>query len=348
MRRPFASFAAPVSSLAALALAVFAGRSLAQRATTAGALAPEPASTCPHASDSAGSHHSSMQDWSDGRSGRTRRWRVSWSEGDCSVDLRANGELAFTPDLSDVRSISPGGYLEIEERDGSHVRRYEAMPSDRGIERRWSVDGQTRPFDPDAARWLAAMLIELDRHTAFAAPMRVSHLLAVGGVDAVLDEIEHVTGDYARRVYYTTLLDSARLNEQDANRAMQQAGREIGSDYELASVLVALGKRGLVTAKTSEAYVGATATLESDYEHRRALTALFEVRELPPAIVEAMLRSALRIASAYERAELLVGVASRYALDDSLRSRYVQAANGISSDYERRRALSALLEHSTM
>jgi len=53
-----------------------------------------------------------------------------------------------------------------------------------------------------------------------------------------------------------------------------QAGREIRSDYELASLLKAVAKRGLPDEATRLTYAEACKTIESDYEARHALQAL--------------------------------------------------------------------------
>ncbi|HUF30729.1 MAG TPA: hypothetical protein VMM77_08665, partial [Gemmatimonadaceae bacterium] len=34
-----------------------------------------------------------------------KRWRISWSNDRCSIDMRAEGKFEFEPDLSDVKSM---------------------------------------------------------------------------------------------------------------------------------------------------------------------------------------------------------------------------------------------------
>ena len=282
----------------------------------------------------------------DATTGNDREWKVSITTGGgCSLDLHSRGELTFARDLGDVERITPHGYLELTERDGDLVRRFEAHPlADGTLERTWTVSGERRPFDADARRRLAAMLVALDRHTGFAAPIRVPALLRDGGVDAVLREITRMSGDYARRVYFVTLLDSARIGENDAARIMHQAGTEIDSDYELATLLITMGERDLVTARTAPAYVEATRSLQSDYEHRRALAAVLEHPTLAAPVAGAILRSASTIGSDYEMASLLVGMSRAHLIADSLREPFFAAVKHIGSDYEHRRVLTALLD----
>jgi hypothetical protein len=323
-------YARIVTPLGILLVATFANTARAQ-SSTKGSLCPS-------------TEHSSMNILSSSDDQR-RTWHVSWSTDDCSVDLRARGDFTFAPDLSDIASLSPGGYLEIVERNGDHMHRFEASRTGNGnIDRKWTVDGSTRPFDAEAQRWLGGMLEDIEHHTAFAAPQRVSALLAKGGVNAVLDEIENMEGDYARRVYFSTLLDSARLNEGDVRRVLQQSGKEISSDYELASLLVALGKHRLVTSGVADAYVTAANSLQSDYEHRRALTPLLEISNLQPAVVTAMFKSAQSIKSDYELASFLVDAANRGLVNDNTRDDYFTAAQSIESDYEYHRAMKQLLD----
>ncbi|MEJ7809472.1 MAG: hypothetical protein WKG32_03560 [Gemmatimonadaceae bacterium] len=330
------------SILAAIGLASLTGGSAAA-AQSAGAARSDLAGTCRDARESHGpgrtSSHTSIND-----SRRDEaRWTVSFSSGACSLEVRARGELRFNRDVTDLESVASGGYFEIETDDGDLRRRLEVRPEGGGLERLYYVNGRSRDFDAEGRAWLAVALVELDRRTAFAAKWRVPRILEARGVDGVLDEISRMTADYARRIYFTTLLDSARLDPAAVRRALTQVGRELGSDYERAELLIAFAKRTTLDDAARLAYTEAADGISSDYEHRRALSALLETGTPNRATVDAVLRSATRIGSDYELATLLIAVTSRDLVDDATRAAYFGAVATVDSDYEQRRALSALL-----
>ena len=53
----------------------------------------------------------------------SKRWRVLWSEGDCSYEIEARGEIKYNRDVTDVESISSGGSFVIEQHLGDDTRR---------------------------------------------------------------------------------------------------------------------------------------------------------------------------------------------------------------------------------
>src|SRR5262249_2757086 len=150
----------------------------------------------------------------------------------------------------------------------------------------------------------------------FAVEQRVPMLLEKGGVDAVLQEADRMESDYARRAYYQQLIASRRLDSRQVERIIDQAGRTIDSDYELAELLISAAKLEGFDARSHRAFVNAVGTLDSDYEQRRALTALLSRESLSSDVVSALLKTTANIESDYELAELLIAVSKRYAIND--------------------------------
>lgn len=310
-----------------------------------------------------------------------RKLTVTWTGDDCSVELRAEG-ATFDPELSGgVTSIAADGYVDFSVRQGGTVRRLQLRPAaGAGLQRTWTVNGRELAYGPEAASWLASLLLALERRTAFAVETRVPRLLARGGPDAVLNEISQMGSDYARSAYFHKLLDSAPLDEPTLRRIVAQAGAEIASDYELARVLstvagdgpqagasaqpppsgnslpqprrLAGGRPGpmhptdfpLASAENQAAFLAALDHLKSDYEHARVLMILIERRDLSPSLAATALRSASRLHSDYELGRVLVALAqSRLVREPAVQRAYLDAAANLKSDYERSRALQALL-----
>lgn len=271
-------------------------------------------------------------------------WRAHVSAGDCDLTVRAIGKVRFESDFSDVQGVPPGGSFILTESDAVTTRRIEIRSDDAGrLTRKFTVDGVERPWDDEGRRWLATVLIALERRTALMADVRVPALYQRGGVDAVLKEIALLSSDHARRMYFDAWFKTTpTLNESETRRALEIAGT-MESDFEVAQTLIALAKAGKVGASPS-AYVQAARGIESDFEVRRALTALLKVTTPDPEAMTLLLTVANDIDSDFELAQLLIEVSERGLASSASRDQYFKAVGTIESDFERRRVLTAILK----
>lgn len=274
-------------------------------------------------------------------SGR-KTWRISWNSGSCSIDMVSRGDIRLKRDLTDIESLSRGGYFELTHRmDGVH-RRYEVDNATGALEKHYYVDRKEQELDAEGRRWIATMILELERHTGFAAEWRVSDLLKSGGVNAVLREVEQLTSDHVQSKYLTVLVDSAKLNDAEVRSIMKVASTTISSDHSLAQMLIALGKRGLVTAAVAADYVAATSTIQSSHDKRRTLQSVLLLDNLQAGTVVQLLNAASTISSDHDRAELLIATGKKGFPGGEAREAYLGAASGIRSDHDKRRVLSRL------
>jgi hypothetical protein len=267
---------------------------------------------------------------------------VRWRRGDCEIRIDARGDFAVKPDLSGFVGVEDGGWIDVQERDGDVERRVRIVGTGRDLEYRWTVDGRNG-FDVNRERWLADILVALERRTAMFAKWRVPELVKNGGPNAVLDETDRMASDYARRTYFSHLLNIARLPDPTLERMLRQT-ELMSSDYERAEVLRAVSsKQGPVSDRAARAMIAVAQRMSSDYEKRRALAAGLESVSTLEART-ALFSAAATMSSSYELAEFLIA-AQRRSLVDSLSSdSYFRAVGKLSSDYERRRTLSALMK----
>lgn len=288
-----------------------------------------------------GGKSSSHQNWT-GSDENRRSTTVRWRRGDCEIRIDARGDFGVKPDLSGFVGVEDGGWVEIEERDGDVERRVRVVGLGRDLEYRWSIDGRNG-FDVNRERWLADILLALERRTAMFAKQRVPELYRSGGGSAVLDETGRMEADYARKSYYAILLGLGRLDDAELERMLRQT-ELMSSDYERAEVLRAVaGKQSPITDRTARAMIAVAQRMSSDYEKRRALSAGLESVSTAQSKA-AFFTAASTMSSSYELAELLIA-AQRRSLVDSLSSEaYFRAVGRLSSDYERRRTLSALMK----
>jgi hypothetical protein len=271
-----------------------------------------------------------------------RSTTVRWRRGDCEIRIDARGDFGVKPDLTGFVGVEDGGWIDVQERDGDIERRVRIVGVGRDLEYRWTVDGRNG-FDVNRERWLADILVALERRTAMFAKWRVPELVKNGGPNAVLDETDRMASDYARRTYFTHLLTLKRLEDPPLERMLRQT-ELMASDYERAEVLRAVsGKQGPVSDRAARAMISVAQRMSSDYEKRRALSAGLESVSTLEART-ALFSAAATMSSSYELAEFLIA-AQRRSLVDSLSSdSYFRAVGKLSSDYERRRTLSALMK----
>ena len=112
------------------------------------------------------------------------------------------------------------------------------------------------------------MLPRFIRQTGIAAPARVARILKSRGTAGVLAEISLIEGSWGKKVYFQELLKTP-LDAATTRQVLVQAGREIDSDFELASLLIDGADTLLIDEATRQAYFDAARTIESDFEVRR-------------------------------------------------------------------------------
>ncbi|HET6974367.1 MAG TPA: hypothetical protein VFH96_10105 [Pyrinomonadaceae bacterium] len=307
-----------------------------------------------------------------------------WEYTDTDVGLKrrfeTRGKLEFTDDYTDIKSVSDGGWVIIEEHRDSQSYRYEVRRDASGqLQRLFYVNGAAKPIDASAKAWLAKFVLDAVRQGAFDAEKRVKTILGQRGVTGVLAEIDQIQGDWARRIYYEQLLKQANLDGGALRDVLRQMARNISSDYEQAQLLTAVApmltgreaalqpffdavatiksdyERGrvlkaIMKQETNSSAVlvlvaSSTKTISSDYERRGVLSALVKARNQSEEVLRLLLDSAAAMSSDYEKATLLMEVSNAYTGDTRLKGLFLKAVETIKSDYERGRVLSALLKN---
>jgi beta-lactamase regulating signal transducer with metallopeptidase domain len=300
-------------------------------------------------------------------------WHMQWSDGSSRFDVRLHGTIAFSDDLTDVTSLSDGGSLTMRDWSSVIPHTIEIRSSGGTITRRYYVGGLTRPWDDEARRRLAEQLPLLVRRSGLGAASRVRSIFARKGVPGVIEEIDLLGGDYARRLYFVALIDIAQLDAATALPVLWKVGQRMTSDYDRAQVLQHLARQVTLDQRASQAYLQAMASMKSDYERRRALTALFASAgaaaqgdavvsaidamtssydkrmvladvisrgSLTPDMKRGVLAAATGVRSDYDCSQILLAYVGKYGVEPAVRDPFFAAVAKISSDYERRRVLS--------
>ena len=268
----------------------------------------------------------------------------TWSNNGDRLEVSYRGKFEFTDDDSDIRALSPGGYLKIS--DGKWLGRHsvEIRERDGRLEHLYYVNASSRPYEPEGRLWLQQNLPRLIRNTGFGAEARVARMLKSGGPGQVLGEITHVESTYAKGIYFRQLFKQATLTPDQYRQAMTQAGREMkGSSYELAQLLIAVADQLPADDASRAAYYQAASGISSDYEMRRVHSAMLKRGPVSPSILSGILQSARTINSDYERSELLRQIVMQQDIDGANRTAFFGLVGAMSSDYERHRVLSAAI-----
>ena len=271
----------------------------------------------------------------------------TWSNNGERLQVSYSGTFEFSDDDTDIRQVSPGGYLKIS--DGAWFGRHSVEIRERGgqLERRYYVNGSERPFDPEGRAWLRENLPRFVRNTGIGAPARVARLLKSGGASAVTAEISRIDGTYVKGIYFRELFKQATLTPDQYRQAMAQASREMaGSDYELASMLISIADRLPNDEASRDAYFTAAAGLSSDYELRRVYSTMLKRGPVSPETLAGILAHSATLDSDYELSELLRQIVAQQSIDDENRAAFFRTVATIGSDYERHRVLKAVIDRS--
>src|SRR5260370_37758559 len=102
---------------------------------------------------------------------------------------------------------------------------------------------------------------------------------------------------------------------------MTQASHEMrGSDYELASLLIAIADRLPNDEASRDAYFTAASGISSDYELRRVYSTMLKRGPVSPQTLAGILAHSTTIHSAYEQSELLRQIVGQQPRDDWYRA----------------------------
>ena len=275
------------------------------------------------------------------------RSTTRWEHTDDGLKRRfeVRGKAEFNDDYTDIKSVTEGGWVIIEEHSGSQSYRYEVRRSVAGeLTRAFFVNGKAQELDATGRAWLAKLVLDAVRQGGYDAEKRVQRILAAKGVPGVLAEIDQISGDYAKRRYYEVLIKEANLDANALRDVLKQVARDISSDYEQAQLLLGVAPKLTGKEQAIQPFFDAVATIKSDYEHGRVLKALLKQETPSRAVLVLVASSTKDISSDYEKAGVLKGVAAVFLDDPQLRETFFQTIASIDSDYERRGVLTALVK----
>lgn len=265
-----------------------------------------------------------------------------------ATSLSYEGQITFTEDERDIKSISPGGYFRYSKTTFGNKREIFIQSGQDGtLHRKYFVGRSEEPYEPAGRQWLQEMLPEIIANTGLGAEDRIRRFYAKGGVQGVLTEIARIDNDHAQTTYYSRLLVLPALKDQDLRGVLAHLNRHLDSDHEKSKLLRQVAPRFLQTPRNTQEYLAAVSGLSSDYEKAKVLTYVLVTPAINQANCEQVIPAVAGIGSDYEQAKVLRAVLAKPQLSSKAHREVIHLTRNMSSDYEKNRVLLALISNTT-
>lgn len=262
------------------------------------------------------------------------------SNGVNSFNIEYKGTIEVTDDDKDIKSISPGGYIEISKTTFGSRRSILIEATSSGLRREYYESRTKVNYEPEGRKWLAEILPDVVRSTGIAAESRVNRYYKQGGVDAVLSEVSRLESDHVRSIYGKILLQKEGLSSSDLIKAAKGLADAIDSDYYLAEMLKSNSSQFLKNDKTAEAYFDAVTNIGSDYYTAVVLKEALDNHQASAGSMTKILAASKNIGSDYYKATVLAQVLDQENASDDMVAEIVSCTREIGSDYYQTQILS--------
>ena len=267
------------------------------------------------------------------------------SNGVKSTDVDYRGTIVFNDTDTDVESISSGGFLKISQKTfGTRRTALLEGKSDGSIAREFKVGSKTMPWEPEGSEWLADVLLDVIRSSGIGAETRVNRFYKKGGVDALTDEIDEISSDYVKAIYYRHSVEIGGITTSQVNRLVEEAADDIGSDFELSRFFIEGSDVFVKDNSTLEVLLESTDEISSDFEQARVLKHYIKEHDLTDAQIEILLEAASEISSDFEHAGVLKALVNKVTLSDQALETMLESIDDISSDFEASGVLTATIK----
>lgn len=198
----------------------------------------------------------------------------SWSTNGQRVQVSVKN-VELSEDVKTVKAIRNNGHLTVSEKRDGVTRELKVTPGASGnLTYAYSVQGRQRDFDGAAQAWLSQILLEFTRNSGYAAERRVNWMVSQQGTDGVLREVSAISSDNIKRIYLQQLAGRGNLDSANLVRVIDQARRELTSDFELTEFLLSLKGQYDMSADVRAAFKKAVERLQSDSDRGKVLSAI--------------------------------------------------------------------------
>ncbi|MBC5992681.1 hypothetical protein [Pontibacter cellulosilyticus] len=259
-------------------------------------------------------------------------------------EIKYNGTITLTNDNRDVKSISPDGYLRYEKKENGVARKLEIESDKSGnLTRKYYEAGKQVAYEPAGKQWLQLVMPEIIIKTGIGLEAILEEAYKKNSAKGVLAEADRTTSDSNRSKIIRYLLAQPNLPANDVKLALEYAGKNTNSDYELGKLLRQIPSSYLAKDDIATAYLQAAQKISSDYEMRKALSHILTVGELSNSSTGMAIKALSSISSDYEKSKVIQQLAEQKSfLADNYKATFA-VINSISSDYEKAKSISSIL-----
>jgi len=207
------------------------------------------------------------------------RFRLGPGEGIREVAIE--GAVRFSPDETGIEWIGDGAYLRIITQEKGRKLRFDAKADGQGRPTvGYEVDGRIRPYDEDAARYLADILPVVFRELGHDEIDRVRTTYDQDGANGVFRMISEIRSEYSIGLHVSAFLGLEGLSDDEIIDSYSLLGHHINSDYELASFLYQTSDLYRERPGVRHAYLDCLNLFQSDIERSRTTQNLFGMESI--------------------------------------------------------------------
>lgn len=275
---------------------------------------------------------------SDGNGSRGQH-SISIDDLNGSLEIKYSGDIIFNDEETGIKSISPAGYLKFK-RNGKMI----TAAADANGRLMYAVNGgDEKPELNDKEAMQMANAIKTLIAYGIGAKERVAKIYNKGGSTAVLNEVQHMNGDYVKSIYLDYLLETKPLNTDELTEIADKTATLVESDFEKSKLLKKFSGRYLTNPATTQAYFRAVESIGADFEKANALKSILN-EPLAPAQFTDVLEVVKSIGSDFEKANVLK-VVLRNKIPGEQFSELLKATATISSDFEKANIIKEIIKN---
>jgi beta-lactamase regulating signal transducer with metallopeptidase domain len=264
--------------------------------------------------------------------------------GELGLDLRIDGDVTFNDDESDVRQLTDHALFQQTVQGHTRSIEFQPGPND-AVARLYKVDGQAHAFDAEAKAWLAQLIPQVLRSTAWHAQERLARIRARSGVAAAIDEVARAPSSFGRTAYVQAMAATGALDAASAARLIAIV-KTIDGDFERSQAYQAILQHQHLAAAQLTALLQDLNAMHEGFEKQQVLSLaaqqiapwLASSRELTQAYVQAL----QHLQPSFERSNALIALVNTRQLDRNGYAAVLEATEGMDADFDTCNVLKAV------
>ncbi len=264
--------------------------------------------------------------------------------GDFNINFK--GDIKVADDDKSIKSISEGGFLEIEKKTFGNSRKLNIYPNSSGtLVYEYKEGSSIINFEPNGRKWMEEILPEIIRNTGIDIEGRVKRIYANNGINGILNEIKSIESDFISAKYYKVLITQEQLTESEYKLAIIALSNTVSSDFERSNVLSLVSSLYISNNSLTEAYLTTVSALSSDFEKAKVLKNL-DIDHFTESQQINYLHSASTINSDFEKSNVINALITKQVLSENTFLLAIKVINDINSDFEKSKNFALMLSKS--